>query len=87
MNPFIIIDLHPLLQIEEGHPAPLELDLMYEGFQEGSDAARPVEEVSQTIHQPGSLPRITHLPQVLENLPSPSKRQKIHIRWQERMIL
>jgi hypothetical protein len=67
-----------LLQLQEGQLVPPELDLLYEGFQEGSDAARLVEEVAdaQAIHQMGALPRISFQPQVLENLPSPCKRPK-----------
>ena len=64
-----------LLQLRDGQPVPLELDLAYEGFQEGSDAARPVEEVARTIQRLGSLPQITNQHLVLEKMPSSSKRQ------------
>ena len=63
-----------LSQLEVGQLIPLELELSYEGFHEGSDAARPFEEVAQSIHRMGTLPQITHQPQVLETMPHPSKR-------------
>ena len=63
----------PSAHIREGQPVPLELDLWYEGFQEGSDAARPIQEV---VGAQQSLPRIIPQPALLEELASSKKRQR-----------
>ena len=69
-------ELDPLSQLKEGQPVPLELDLLYEGFKEGSDAARPIGEVTDLAERLGFLPQIDHQPPVLEALPCPHKRSR-----------
>lgn len=65
-----------LKELEDGQPVPLELDLLYEGFEEGQEGTRPVNEVAngQSIHQLGSLPRISCQPPELDALLSTRRK-------------
>jgi hypothetical protein len=66
-----------LSQLEIGQPVPLELDLLYEGFEEGLDNARPISDIADkhSICPLGSLPAVNPKPHQFDDLDNMRKKK------------